>query len=231
MLTHYIGQSPSSWPTWNLESRQPARNESTQLNLLLPPGPPPPGSSPAPLDFSPSPNGDPVGLHVLSPLQTTFPVISHQSPERNHDNISPPVSSPEATELPSVSNTNPLHVDIGDEWGPLYGEEEDLRRAIEMSMASAQQEEEEEVGLEVREGSLTTMNRSERQDRNHLHQQPHSGLTINGPQFMDFRDYENSEMALPRNRTSDFSRTEHEISLPPELRHLFATSNRTGAHV
>ena len=91
-----------------------------------------------------------------------------------------------------------------DEWGPLYGEEEDLRRALQMSMATH-----EHVQSPVQE---TETNQS--------------GLSISGPQFVDYSRFNDSN-------DSDRAdlRTDHEITLPPELRHLFATSNRTGTHV
>ena len=103
-----------------------------------------------------------------------------------------------------------------EEWGPLFGEEEDLRRAIQMSMAATADKEEDK--------GLSTV--SEREGQGGVC----SGLTISGPQFLDYNGISNGDRDIGVRGRSDL-RTDHEIALPPELRHLLATSNRTGAHV
>lgn len=152
-----------------------------------------------PLDYSPTANGDPVGLHLVSPLQAVPVPVRSPSPEQ----LSPEV----------VTNTNASPVE-GDEWGPLYDEDEDLRRAIQLSMA------------DVREDA--------NRERPQMDQ---SGLSINGTQFLDYNTTTfDSDASGTRGRadlrtTSSTNHTTHEITLPPELRHLLETSSRTGAHV
>ena len=122
-----------------------------------------------------------------------------------------PVQSPSPEQFsPEVTDTNASPVE-GSEWGPLYGEDEDLRRAIRLSMA------------DVREGAD--------------HEQPQmdqSGLNINGTQFLDYNTTFDGGLNGTRGRADLQTNTDHmthEITLPPELRHLLETSSRTGAHV
>ena len=159
------------------------------------PRPFPPPSS---LDYSPTTNGDPIGLQLVTPLQPapTTTAVRSPSPEQ----LSP--ASPEVMD----ANASPVG---SSEWGPLYGEEEDLRRAIQLSMA------------DVREGA----------DQ----QTDQSGLSINGPQFLDYNTTFDGGLSGTRSgadlRTNTADQTTYEITLPPELRHLLETSGRTGAHV
>ena len=184
------------------------------MDLLLPPRTIPRSSLP-PLNYppnSPTPNGDPVGL--LSPLPLQPAPVSSPSPEH----LSP--TSPEhfsVTSLKHVSPTSPEVMDANtspvgsSEWGPLYGEDEDLKRAIQMSLT------------DVRENSADHERR----------QVDQSGLSINGPQFLDYNVTFDNVTGTSSDRVdvrSDHDIT-HEITLPPELRHLLATSSRTGAHV
>ena len=134
---------------------------------------------------------------MLSPIQNV-PV----GPSPEHTHISPSTSP--------IVNTS--HSPLGvDEWGPLYGEEEDLERAIQMSMANINQQHPEEEEEEENEGT-------------HM---DHPGLTIKGPLFAD---YVNTSSFIDRNVDRSDSRSV-EVPLPPELRHLLENSNRTGAHV
>ncbi len=220
MHTLDVSPPPPSWPTWNLE-RTSIRDEATNMEHLLPPRTIPrtrsalpprtiprtrstlPTSRPS-FDYSPTANGDPVGvgLRLVSPLQAVPTPVRSPSP-------SPEQLSPE------VTDTNAIPVEDSDEWGPLYGEDEDLRRAIQLSM------------VDVREGAD--------QEQPQMDQ---SGLSINGTQFLDYSNttfdggVSGTRGSLRADlRTSSTDHTTHEITLPPELRHLLETSNRPGAHV
>ena len=177
------------------------------MDHLLPPRTIPRTRSTLPrpsLDYSPTANGDPVGLHLVTPLQPARAPATVRSP-------SPEQFSPTSPEVMDA-NASPVG---SSEWGPLYGEDEDLKRALQLSMA------------DIREG-----NDHEQQ------QQDHSGLSINGPQFLDYNttiDSGLSGLSGTRGgtdlRTSTTDQTTCEITLPPELRHLLETTGRTGAHV
>ena len=173
------------------------------MDLLLPPRTiprtrstlPPRHIPRSPFDYSPTANGDPVGLHLVSPLQAS---VHSPSPEQ----LSPD-HGPEATDTTNVE---------GSEWGPLYDEDEDLRRAIQLSMADV------------------------REDADHKQPQAdQSGLSVNGTQFLDysttFDDGSSGRRGRVDLRTSSTDHMTHEITLPPELRHLLETNSRTGAHV
>ena len=215
MHTLDVSPPPPSWPTWNLE-RAASRDEATNMDHLLPPrtiprtrSALPPRTIPrtqrtlptqASLDYSPTANGDPVGLRLVSPLRAVPSPVHSPGP-------SPEQLSPE------VTDTNAISVEGSSEWGPLYGEDEDLRRAIQLSMA------------DVREGA------------NHEQlQMDQSGLSINGTQFLDYNTtFDDVGLSGTRGRvdlqTSGTDHMTHEITLPPELRHLLETSSRTGTHV
>ena len=154
-------------------------------------------STQASLDYSPTANGDPVGLRLVSPLRAV------PSPVRS------PGPSPEQLS-PEVTDTNAISVEGNSEWGPLYGEDEDLRRAIQLSMA------------DVREGA----------DHEQM-QMDQSGLSIHGTQLLSYNaPFDDGGLSGTRGReTSGTDHMTHEITLPPELRHLLETSSRTGAHV
>ena len=93
----------------------------------------------------------------------------------------------------------------------MYSEDEDLRRAIEMSLASTNQGKED----------TTRATRDES-----------SGLTINGPHFVDYDVDSFDERGIGACDRSDLRTDPHtSVTLPPELRHLLASNNRTGAHV
>ena len=61
-----------------------------------------------------------------------------------------------------------------------------------------------------------------------------SGLSINGTQFLDYSTTFDGGLGSTTGRVDLRTSTDHmthEITLPPELRHLLETSSRTGAHV
>lgn len=155
--------------------------------------------------------------------------------------MSPTTTSPAA-------NVSPSGLGL-DEWGPLYGEEEDLRRAIQISIADVDERHSDQEDDAYRNHSGFTISgpqfpdyvnsfadrnaskagvHERRSDQEEDAYRNRSGLTISSPQFPN---YTNSFAGRNEDRPDLRAGDHHEISLPPELRHLLASSNRSGAHV
>ena len=114
-------------------------------------------------------------------------------------------------------------------WGPVYGEEEDLRRAIEMSLADQQEGEADSGGVwkwsHVQCSLLSVRTLPYISPAVHATSTDDSPMMdISGPQFLD-----SNRLAVtppPSPHLPHFP-----LNLPPELRHLLESSQRPGAHV
>ena len=186
-----------TWRPWNME--RTAGDGATNIDHLWPPGTISRSTLP-PANYCPIPNGDSAHLHTLPPLQVHTQVNS-PSPETTleHAQLSPTIPQVMDAKSSPTGSSN---------WGPLYGEEEDLRRAIQISV----------------------------EDDHEFCERPQasqSGLSIRATQFLAYdARFDDGPHTTSINRAD--LRNNHvmqELSLPPELRYLLETSSRTGAHV